>query len=238
MKKQNNHPNEFDFLLPLTKRNDLEPHVDFVESLRSKLTQTSNEKMNQPDKMRITLASSLALITFCILAFSFSDTISMKNELSQKREQRIPPTEVPTASDIETPPPLETHSYDLNELLTNYPYYHDLYQSLSKAIQSEEGAKVFILYLHALQQNDMDEIKKQAFTRMESEIEDLIEIYNKIDYATITIDKAIPSKAEPSYEVQLGYQLRESNNPEKRTIHIHLNDGVTITIYEPDIALN
>ncbi|WP_316568796.1 hypothetical protein [Neobacillus sp. YIM B06451] len=143
----------------------------------------------------------------------------------------------PSISNNETPPPLENHSYDLATLLKENSHYQDLYQTLSKAIQSEEGAKVFIHYLHALKQQDMEEIKKYAFTRMESEIEELIETYNKIDYETITIDKTIPSKAEPSHEVQLTYQIKGNAEIKARTIHIHVNDGVNIDISEPDTIL-
>ncbi|WP_053368057.1 hypothetical protein [Bacillus sp. FJAT-27245] len=236
MKKQNDLPNDFDFLLPLKKRNDLEPDKDFVESLRSRLSEGSSKTRNLPGKLRIILASSLAILTFCTLAFSMLDSISTKRELSQKREQRVPATESTISSDPETPLPLE-HSYELNKLLKENPYYQNLYQTLSKEINSKEGAEVFILYLHALKQSDMEEIKKFSFTRMESEIEDLIDYYNKVDYKTITIDKAIPSKSDPSYEVHLGYQVSGSSNKEERTIHIHLNDGVSINIFEPNISI-
>ncbi|WP_053366483.1 hypothetical protein [Bacillus sp. FJAT-27245] len=232
MKKQNSHPNEFAFLLALKKRKDLDPDPEFVESLRFRLMQTSNKPVNQPGKLSILLASSLALFTFFILVLPFLDSMTTKKELSQARKQIVPAKEVPTASDAEPPPHVEKHTYDLGQLLNENLHYKDLYQTLSKEIKSEEGAKVFILYLHALKQRDMDEIKLYAFTRRESKIEDLIEIYNKIDYETITIDKATPSKAEPSYEVQLGYQLAGSSKKEKRALHIQLNDGIDISIYE------
>ncbi|WP_043931952.1 hypothetical protein [Bacillus sp. EB01] len=135
----------------------------------------------------------------------------------------------------ETPAPSEGYTYDINELLTKNPYYHKLYQTLAKAINSEEGAGVYILYLHALKQGDIGEVKKHSFATRESEIEALIEHYNKINYETITIDKTIPSKAEPSFEVHLTYQLSRSNNKKKKTIHIHMNDGVTINISEPEL---
>lgn len=155
-----------------------------------------------------------------------------KKELSKNEESGVPATEVPTNTNVGTPP-LEKNSYDLDQLLKENPHYQELYLILSKAIQSEKGAEVFILYIHALKQKDMDEIKKHAFTRLDSEIEELIETYNDINYETITIDKTIPSKAEPSVEVQLSYQLNGSTNKESRTIHININDETDINIYEP-----
>lgn len=229
MKRQNSHPNEFDFLLPLKKRNDLEPDPDFVVSLKNRISVDSSKTKNLAGKLRIALATSLALFTFSVLAFSFLDSITTKKELSLSEEGRVPAAEVPTNTSAETP------SYDFGQLLKENPHYQELYQTLSKAIQSEKGSEAFILYLHALKQKDMDEIKKHAFTSIDSDIEELIETYNKINYETITIDKTTPSKAEPSVEVQLSYQLNGSKNKEARTIHININDETDINIYEADL---
>lgn len=65
MKKQHNHPHEYDFLRPLRERPDLDPDPTFINNLRQNMIQTKPRKRGNP--FIPYLAASLAFMTFSIL---------------------------------------------------------------------------------------------------------------------------------------------------------------------------
>ncbi|OCA84190.1 hypothetical protein A8F94_15845 [Bacillus sp. FJAT-27225] len=236
-------------------RKELNNRVPFTPRHKARILNDFNrnpKRKNTPFKQyylsinfRYSIAVLATIVLFGIISSSYyfqkkeSNTESLNP--SWFKDQNNRKGDVLTKNDHpdkEIPAPSGENTYDINELLTTYPYYQELYQSMSKAINSDKGAEVYILYLHALKQKDIEEIKKYSFATRESVIEALIEHYYKINYETLMIDKTIPSKAEPSFEVQLSYQLSGSKNIEKRTIHIHLIDEVTVNIYEPENLQN
>lgn len=120
--------------------------------------------------------------------------------------------------------------YDMEELLSTYLFYSEVHQLVLEKTNSEKAAEYFVLYLEAIKRGDSAKIKEYSFHNQDDFlIETLINQYKEINYEKLFVGSIIPSQAEPSYEIHLNYG--ESSN-EYRTIHIHVNDGVNMDIYE------
>ena len=222
MKKQDKVIAEFEFLKPLVERPDLEPNPVFIQSLRKKLVKNNSkfDLNNFKKKISLVLISLTAIILFSFLVYSqeFQDHSALNPTAS--KEHFINPPE-------ESSPEKE---YDMEELLSTYPYYSNMHQLVLENTQSEKAADYFVLYLEAIKRGDSVKVKEYSFHKQDDFlIETLINQYKEIDYEKLFIGSIIPSQAEPSYEIQLNYG--ESSN-EYRTVHVHVNDGVDMDIYE------
>jgi hypothetical protein len=222
MKKQDKVISEFEFLKPLVERPDLEPDPVFIQSLRKKLVK-NNSKFdfnNFKKRMSLVFVSLMAIVLFSFLVYSheFWEHSTLTPTIS--KEQLINPPE-------ESSPEKE---YDMEELLSTYPFYSNMHQLVLENTQSEKAAEYLVLYLEAIKREDSDKIKEYSFHNQDDFlIETLINQYKEIDYGNLFIGSIVPSQAEPSYEIQLNYG--ESSN-EYRTVHVHVNDGVNMDIYE------
>jgi len=112
----------------------------------------------------------------------------------------------------------------VDTLLTNYTYYNDMYQFILEAkMPDEKAGNVVILYLEALKNGDVEQIKKYSVTTENFKPEKLLDDYKQIDYNSLYIDKIIPSQGEPIYDVHLNFKLKNGNSG-KRVIYVQFYD--------------
>ena len=222
MKKQDKMISEFEFLKPLVERPDLEPDPVFIQTLRKKLVK-NNSKFNLNNfqkRMSLVFVSMMAIILISFLVYSYESLENSTLGPTTSKEQLINPPE-------ESPPEKE---YDMEELLSTYPFYSNMHQLVLEKTKSEKAAEYLVLYLEAIRREDSGKVKEYSFHKQDDFlIETLINQYKEINYEKLFIGSIVPSQAEPSYEIQLNYG--ESSN-EHRTVHIHVNDGVDMDIYE------
>lgn len=221
MKKQDKMISEFEFLKPLVERPDLEPDPVFIQTLRKKLVK-NNSKFNLNNfqkRMSLVFVSMMAIILISFLVYSYESLENSTLGPTASKEQLINPPE-------ESSPEKE---YDMEELLSTYPFYSDMHQLVLEKTKSEKAAKYLVLYLEAIKRGNSVKVKEYSFHERDFIIETLINQYKEINYEKLFIGSIVPSQAEPSYEIQLNYG--ESSN-EHRTVHIHVNDGVDMDIYE------
>jgi hypothetical protein len=203
-----NNPQNDSFLAPLKKRPDMEPDPLFIANLRNKLT--SGDRHPQKHWGAI-LSICTAMLLFFVLAQSY---------LSKDEVQVIDR-------------PAATQTYQIESLIHNQPAYLDIQAEINTATQHMEGANTFIIYLEAMRIGDITEVKKWSFSpEAEAKLEELSQHYQNINYDTLKIAAIIPSQAEPTFEIQLEYELLDTIAGQ-RTLYLNLIEEKTINIFEP-----
>jgi hypothetical protein len=208
LNNQNNSQSE-SFLVPLKDRPGLEPDPIFIKNLRNRLT--SGQKRKQI-KWGVVLSSCAALLILFFLVQSY---------VTPKEEGQV------------FDRPAGTQSYDIDFLITNQQAYLEVQEVVYAATQSMEGVKAVITYLEAMKQGDITEVKKWSFSpEAEAKLEGFSQHYQTINYDTLKIATIIPSQAEPSFEIQLEYELMDTTTSQ-RTLHLNFIDEKTVNIFEP-----
>lgn len=117
----------------------------------------------------------------------------------------------------------------LDNLLTTHSNYNDMYQTLLDAeMPDDHAAAIFILYIEALRNNDVNEGSRYSMST-DSEIEEVLEKYKLMDYNSLSIESITPSRAEPEYLVRLNFKLKDGSTGSKSIfIQFWNEDEVTI----------
>jgi len=117
----------------------------------------------------------------------------------------------------------------LDNLLTTHSNYNDMYQTLLEAeMPDDQAAAVFILYIEALRNNDVNEASRYSVST-DSEIEDVLEKYKLMDYNSLSIESITPSQAEPEYLVRLNFKQKDGSTGSKSIfIQFWSEDEITI----------
>lgn len=219
LKNQNKNELNYDFIKSLVERPDLDPDMAFVNKLRKEITRvnidSSSLSPSLPKRLKIIGVVLMAISTLYVLFLSFE-------------------TENPSlgTEKVEDTPISTIHHYDIDDLLSNHPSYNQMYKEILKETQSTKAAEMFVLYLEALKQGDIEEFKKYSIMDQDFKIKPLIDDYKQVDFETLAIENMIWSQAEPSIEVQISYQRKNTTAEELRSLHVHLNDGVRMDVYE------
>ena len=164
--------------------------------------------MRLPKRFHVVGVGLLAISTMIILLFTF--------------EQYNPSTRTQKVEDAPIP---TVHQYNIDELLSNHSYYNQMYQVVQTETQSAEAAEIFILYLEALKQGDINELQKYTHLTQDFKINPLINDYKEVDFETLVIEEVIPSQAEPTIGFHISYQRKEEKKKEIRVLYINLYDG-------------
>lgn len=171
-------------------------------------TSSTSHWTSLPKRLHVGVVGLLALSTLILLLF----TLEQYNPLT--RTQIVEDTPIPTV-----------HQYDIDALLSNHSYYDQMYQVIETETESAEAAEIFILYLEALKQGDINELQKYTHLNQDFKINPLINDYKSVDFETIGIVEMIPSQAEPTIEVQVSYQRKEEEKKELRMLYLNLYEG-------------
>jgi len=134
---------------------------------------------------------------------------------------------------------LDDNKFLFDELIKNHAFHKNMYQKLQEAnMPNKHAAAVFILYIEALRNNDVYEATRFS-SSTESEIEDVLEKYDLMDYTSLSIESITPSQGEPVYSVRLKFKQIDGKigaksifiqflSPDEITIADHIKiDNVT-----------
>lgn len=106
------------------------------------------------------------------------------------------------------------NEFEVKTLVAKHSYYKNMYQTLLDAeLIDDKAADVFIVFLEALKNKDLNEVKKYAqhSLTIDTNIEALIEKYQYIDYSSFSIESIFHSEGEPVSEVNLTYKQKNGS---------------------------
>lgn len=114
----------------------------------------------------------------------------------------------------------------VDTLLSTHTYYQEMYTFIKEANMPNEDqtGNVFILYLEALKNADSEQIANYTVSTEADHIEGLMDIYEQIDYDSLTIENIIPSQGEPIYDVHLNYLMKDGSSG-TRVVYIQYYDN-------------
>lgn len=116
-----------------------------------------------------------------------------------------------------------------DELIKNHAFHKNMYQKLQEAnMPNKQAAAVFILYIEALRNNDVYGATRFS-SSTESEIADVLEKYDLMDYTSLSIESITPSQGEPEYLVRLNFKQKDGSTGSKSIfIQFWSPDEITI----------
>jgi len=119
----------------------------------------------------------------------------------------------------------------VDALVTTHTYYSDMYSYIQEAdMPDEQAGNVFILYLEALKNGDVEQIADYSVSNDMNQIESLVSIYEQIDYDSFTIEEIIPSQGEPIYDIHLNY-FKKDGRSGTRVLYMQFYDS-KISIFD------
>lgn len=124
---------------------------------------------------------------------------------------------------------LDDNKVLFDELIKNHTFHKNMYQKLQEAnMPNKHAAAVFFLYIEALRNKDVYEATRFS-SSTESEIEDVLEKYNLMDYTSLSIESITPSQGEPEYLVRLKFKQKDGSTGSKSIfIQFWSPDEITI----------
>lgn len=124
---------------------------------------------------------------------------------------------------------LDDNKVLFDELIKNHAFHKNMYQKLQEAnMPNKHAAAVFILYIEALRNNDVYEATRFS-NSTESEIKDVLEKYDLMDYTSLSIESITPSQGDPEYLVRLNFKQKDGSKGSKSIfIQFWSPDEITI----------
>jgi len=117
----------------------------------------------------------------------------------------------------------------VDALLVNHTYYSDMYQFIQEAnMPDAQAGSVFILYLEALKNGDVEQIREYSVNNNDTQIAASVSIYEQIDYNSFTIEQIVPSQGEPIYDVHLNYKQKDGSSGDKVIYMQFYDDKISI----------
>jgi len=119
------------------------------------------------------------------------------------------------------------NEFEVKSLVAKHSYYKNMYQTLLDAeLIDDKAADVFIVYLEALKNKDLNEVKKYAQHSLtkDTDIEALIEMYQNIDYTSLSIESIFNSEGEPVSEVNLNFKQKDGSSNSSQ-LYIEFYEG-------------
>ncbi|MFC4353525.1 hypothetical protein ACFO0S_00420 [Chryseomicrobium palamuruense] len=121
-----------------------------------------------------------------------------------------------------------TRKYDIEVLLANHTFYKTIHQTLLDGnLIDPRAADVFVVYLEALRNKDLEEVKKYS-SSTDDDIETLFEIHQKIDYISLSIESINNSEGEPVSEIHLTFKQHDGTLSSGKYYLEFYDDGIKI----------